>query len=84
MQLYAGMQANRIWNRDFTSSTQRYVKRNIYFSSIGLNDFFYFQIRIDNDDVIVLDVHFQQANIVKYRTSLVFNWIDLLGFSWIK
>lgn len=32
-----------------------------------------------NDESIMLDVHFQQASMVKYRTALVFDWVDLLG-----
>lgn len=28
---------------------------------------------------VTLDVHFQKKNLVKYRTDVVFGWMDLLG-----
>lgn len=28
---------------------------------------------------IILDVHYQRATIVKYRTDVVFGWMDLMG-----
>lgn len=30
-------------------------------------------------ELIELDVHFEQATMVQYRTSLVFDWMDLMG-----
>lgn len=30
-------------------------------------------------EMIELDVHFEQATMVQYRTSLVFDWMDLMG-----
>lgn len=35
--------------------------------------------RHGNASVITLDVHFQQASMVKYRTDIVFDWLDLIG-----
>lgn len=33
----------------------------------------------DAAERIELDVHFEQATMVQYRTSLVFDWMDLMG-----
>lgn len=35
--------------------------------------------RHGNSSLITLDVHFQQASMVKYRTDIVFDWLDLIG-----
>jgi len=38
-----------------------------------------FYLSNDVDDVIIVDVHFQQSTMVKYRTNLEFDWLDLMG-----
>lgn len=37
-------------------------------------------LRNDVNNLITVDVHFQQSTMVKYRTSVVFGWLDLMGW----
>lgn len=40
---------------------------------------YFIYLRDDVDDAITVDIHFQQSTMVKYRTSVVFDWLDLMG-----
>lgn len=52
---------------------------------LGLSEYVLYKYNIINFSgsynitQILLDIHFQQANMVRYRTSVVFDWIDLMG-----
>lgn len=41
--------------------------------------FSFYYLRNDADNTIIVDIHFQQSTMVKYRTSVVFGWLDLMG-----
>lgn len=41
--------------------------------------FCFIYLRNDDDDAITVDIHFQQSTMVKYRTDVDFDWLDLMG-----
>lgn len=36
-------------------------------------------ISISDNETVTLDIHFRRSTMVKYRTNVVFDWMDLMG-----
>lgn len=48
-----------------------------------LKIFNFLKFSYDTDDQILVDVHFQRSTIFKYRTDIVFDWLDLMGLDMV-